>query len=92
MAVGQREVTGYGAEPVGDQVPGIEPGSLVPLASGRTFTARRILLATGGGHELPDIPGVGQRWARDLLHCPYCHVISHWEFSAPSLARCSTLS
>jgi thioredoxin reductase len=22
---------------------------------------------------LPDIPGVRERWGRDLLHCPYCH-------------------
>ncbi|MGA3221650.1 MAG: AAA family ATPase [Acidimicrobiales bacterium] len=21
----------------------------------------------------PDIPGVRERWGRDLLHCPYCH-------------------
>src|SRR5829696_8251535 len=23
--------------------------------------------------ELLDIPGVRERWGRDLLHCPYCH-------------------
>ena len=23
--------------------------------------------------ELPDIPGLRERWARDVLHCPYCH-------------------
>ena len=23
--------------------------------------------------ELPDIPGLHDRWARDVLHCPYCH-------------------
>ena len=39
----------------------------------RPFTARRILLATGVGDQLPDIPGVRQQWGRDLLHCPYCH-------------------
>ena len=37
------------------------------------LTARRILVATGVGDELPDIPGVRERWGRDLLHCPYCH-------------------
>ena len=73
LALGRREVTGYGAELVSDQVLGIEPGFLVRLAGGRTFTARRILLATGVGDELPDIPGIRQRWGRDLLHCPYCH-------------------
>ncbi len=73
LAVGRREVAGYGVELVSDQVLGIEPGFLVRLAGGRTCTARRILLATGAGDELPDIPGVRQRWGRDLLHCPYCH-------------------
>ncbi len=33
----------------------------------------RILIATGVRDELPDIPGVHERWGRDLLHCPYCH-------------------
>jgi thioredoxin reductase len=23
--------------------------------------------------ELPAVPGLWQRWARDVLHCPYCH-------------------
>jgi thioredoxin reductase len=57
LALGRREVTGYGAELVSDQVLGIEPGFLVRLAGGRTFTARRILLATGVGDELPASPG-----------------------------------
>ena len=30
-------------------------------------------MATGVGDELPDVPGVRQRWGKDLLHCPYCH-------------------
>jgi thioredoxin reductase len=51
----------------------IESGFVVDLANGRDLTARRILVATGVGDELPDIPGVRERWGRDLLHCPYCH-------------------
>jgi thioredoxin reductase len=23
--------------------------------------------------NLPDIPGLGERWGRDVVHCPYCH-------------------
>jgi thioredoxin reductase len=23
--------------------------------------------------ELPDIPGLRERWGRDVVHCPYCH-------------------
>ena len=34
---------------------------------------RRVLVTTGLRDELPDIPGVRERWGRDLLHCPYCH-------------------
>ena len=36
-------------------------------------TARRVLVTTGLRDDLPDIPGVRERWGRDLLHCPYCH-------------------
>ena len=48
-------------------------GFSVLLADGQRFTARRLLVATGLRDELPDIPGLRERWARDVLHCPYCH-------------------
>ncbi|MEO5840112.1 MAG: NAD(P)/FAD-dependent oxidoreductase [Acidimicrobiales bacterium] len=73
LAAGRAEVAGYGVELIADQVRGIEPGFVVRLASGAALMARRILVATGVGDELPDMPGVRERWARDLLHCPYCH-------------------
>ena len=73
VAEGRREVTGYGMELIDDQVLGIEPGFAVRLADGQALSARRILIATGVGDELPDVPGVRERWGRDLLHCPYCH-------------------
>jgi len=73
LAAGRAEVTGYGVELVEDQVTGIETGFLVRLAGGQVLRARRIVVATGVRDELPDIPGVRQRWGRDLLHCPYCH-------------------
>lgn len=43
------------------------------LQTGEVLTARRLLVATGVGDQLPDVPGVHERWGRDLLHCPYCH-------------------
>jgi thioredoxin reductase len=43
------------------------------LADGQSLPARRVLVTTGLRDELPDIPGVRERWGRDLLHCPYCH-------------------
>ncbi len=40
---------------------------------GRVTRARRVLVTTGLQDRLPDIPGVAERWGRDVLHCPYCH-------------------
>jgi thioredoxin reductase len=48
-------------------------GFEVTLGSGQVLTARRVLVSTGLTDGLPDIPGVRERWGRDLLHCPYCH-------------------
>lgn len=45
----------------------------VVLDDGAVVRARRLLLATGLVDELPDVPGIAERWARDVLHCPYCH-------------------
>jgi thioredoxin reductase len=66
-------VTGYGVALIEDRVVGIEAGFVVRLAGGRTLKARRVMIATGVSDELPEIPGVRERWGRDLLHCPYCH-------------------
>ena len=43
------------------------------LASGGEIGARRIVLATGIVDVLPEIPGLGERWGKSVLHCPYCH-------------------
>jgi thioredoxin reductase len=48
-------------------------GFRVQLADGQRASAPRLLVATGLRDELPDIPGPRGRWARDVLHCPYCH-------------------
>jgi thioredoxin reductase/SAM-dependent methyltransferase len=76
VAIGRAEVTGYGAEVVSGRVESVTrdgDGFLVTLAGGRAVRARRILLATGTVDVLPDIPGLAERWGRDVLHCPYCH-------------------
>ncbi len=77
LAVGRAEMSHYGVELVADAVTGVDTASpdgfVVRLASGRVAAARRILLATGLQDGIPDMPGVQQRWGRDLLHCPYCH-------------------
>jgi thioredoxin reductase len=75
LAAGRAEVTGYGVHIIEDKVVSIEAeaGFAAGLAHGDTVTGRRLLVTTGVNDELPDIPGVRERWGRDLLHCPYCH-------------------
>lgn len=77
LAAGRQEVTGYGGEivmgTVTDLLPDGRTGFWILLADGRRLSARRLLVTTGLRDELPDIPGLPQRWARDVLHCPYCH-------------------
>ena len=73
LAIGRKEVAGYGVRLIADHVEAIEPRFVVHLASGPTLEAQRVLVATGVGDGLPDLPGVRERWGRDLLHCPYCH-------------------
>jgi thioredoxin reductase len=48
-------------------------GFEVALASGPTVAARRLVLAIGVTDDLPEIPGVRERWGVSVLHCPYCH-------------------
>src|SRR5215207_9594775 len=55
LAAGRAEVTGYGVELIDDRVTGIQPGFTVTLAGGPALSARRLLIATGVGDELPDI-------------------------------------
>jgi thioredoxin reductase len=73
LAAGRAEVLGYGGEIVRASVVGVDAGFRVRLDDGRTVAARRLLVATGLIDELPDVPGLAQRWGRDVLHCPYCH-------------------
>jgi thioredoxin reductase len=88
LAAGRVEVSGYGVELVEDRVVGLEAGFIVRLAGGRVLQARRVLVATGVRDELPDIPGVRERWGRDLLHCPYCH---GWEVRDQPIAVLGTV-
>ncbi|PSJ40353.1 NAD(P)/FAD-dependent oxidoreductase [Allosphingosinicella deserti] len=46
---------------------------LVSLDTDDAVRARRMVLATGVSDELPQIPGLAERWGATVLHCPYCH-------------------
>ena len=80
LKAGREEVHGYGGRVLEGCVASAEPadssgesGFTVTLEDGSRVGARRLLIATGLIDELPDVPGVRERWGRDVLHCPYCH-------------------
>jgi thioredoxin reductase len=73
LELGRAEIARYGVRLLNGQVDRIEPGYDIRMVRGPVLKARRVLVATGLRDELPDIPGVRERWGKDLLHCPYCH-------------------
>ncbi|PZG52180.1 thioredoxin reductase [Spongiactinospora gelatinilytica] len=73
LEAGRAEVARYGVRLLRGRVEEIEPGFSVRLGGGPVLGARRVLVATGLRDELPGIPGVRERWGKDVLHCPYCH-------------------
>jgi len=48
-------------------------GVHVRTADGQVLAARKLLLATGIADQLPELPGLAERWGSTVLHCPYCH-------------------
>jgi len=76
LATGRDEVRGYGGDIADGTVIDLvadDHGFTAVLTGGQRISARRVLVTTGLRDELPDIPGLRDRWARDVLHCPYCH-------------------
>lgn len=78
LAVGREEIARYGVELVRGRAVDVTRGDdglsfTVTLADGRSPRARRLVVATGLKDELPTVPGVAERFGRDVLHCPYCH-------------------
>lgn len=81
LAAGRSEVAGYGGEVLDGEIAAVrrlEDGLFEATLRGGAYegtvlTARRLLIATGLQDELPDVPGLAERWGRDVIHCPYCH-------------------
>ncbi len=77
IAAGRAEVEHYGGLLIDGEALSArrvgEDGFQVGLADGGAVRARRLLVTTGLADELPAVPGVQERWGRDVLHCPYCH-------------------
>lgn len=73
---GRSELAGYGGSLRTGRVVAAErtdDGFVVTLDDGTAERARRLLVATGLVDDLPQIPGLRERWGHDVLHCPYCH-------------------
>ncbi|WP_406462523.1 NAD(P)/FAD-dependent oxidoreductase [Streptomyces sp. NBC_01622] len=87
LARGREEIARYGVELVRDRVVDVTSGFAVTRAGGETVRARRLVIATGLKDELPAVPGVAERFGRDVIHCPYCH---GWEVRDQALGVLAT--
>jgi thioredoxin reductase len=77
LAAGRGEVRRYGGIVHDGTVDNVlrddGTGFRALLAGDRPVSARRLLITSGLHDVLPEIAGLRDRWARDVLHCPYCH-------------------
>ncbi len=48
-------------------------GFEIYIATGETFSAKKLIFATGIKDILPAIEGISECWGISVLHCPYCH-------------------
>jgi thioredoxin reductase len=74
-AAGREEVARYGGHVETGRVTALsrEGNRFAVQIGDRAVSARRLLVATGLRDELPDVPGLAERWGIDVLHCAYCH-------------------
>jgi thioredoxin reductase/SAM-dependent methyltransferase len=77
LRIGREEVATYGVRMVEGRAVAatgdLGHGFAVELDDGRRVLGRTLLVATGLVDELPPIPGLRERWGRDVVHCPFCH-------------------
>lgn len=73
LAQGRAEAEAYGVTILNDAVTSVDNNRTIHLESGASIRPRRVLVATGLVDELPELPGVAERWGRDVKHCGYCH-------------------
>ncbi|HZX02501.1 NAD(P)/FAD-dependent oxidoreductase [Kribbella sp.] len=91
-AIGRQEVQGYGGEFADGTVTTArrtDDGFVVELADGTSYQGRRLLVTTGLADVLPDVPGLAERWGKDVVHCPYCH---GWEVRDQAIGVLATSS
>src|SRR5690606_17819258 len=52
-------------------------GFEIGTESGKVFTAKKIIFATGVKDLMPNIKGFSECWGISVIHCPYCHGYEH---------------
>lgn len=94
LEIGRAEVEKYGGAIWHGQARSVQriadgqAGSFeVDLGDGRRVRARRLIVTTGLTDDLPTLPGLRERWGRDVLHCPYCH---GWEVKDQAIGILAT--
>ncbi|WP_420461193.1 NAD(P)/FAD-dependent oxidoreductase [Neolewinella sp.] len=55
------------------ELDGEDGAFILGTTTGTTYTAKKVVFATGLHDGLPDIPGVLECWGKTAIHCPYCH-------------------
>jgi thioredoxin reductase len=86
LAIGRDELERYDVEFLQDEVIGgrrIRGGFAVRTHSGKRFTSKKLLLATGIRDQLPRIQGFTELYGISVHHCPYC---DGWEWRDKRLA------
>lgn len=78
LEVGRQQLLAYervqwSTDEVVDATGSLEMGFSIHCASGWRYHARRLVLAHGVVDQLPQVPGLAERWGDTVLHCPYCH-------------------
>ncbi|CEJ62259.1 hypothetical protein PMG11_10762 [Penicillium brasilianum] len=58
-------------------------------ASGKNYTARKIVLGTGMRDVLPDTPGLQEAWGKGIFWCPWCDGYEHRDQSFGILGNLS---
>ncbi|ASS50950.1 MAG: pyridine nucleotide-disulfide oxidoreductase [Candidatus Fluviicola riflensis] len=48
-------------------------GFEIATQSGSTFSAKKLIFATGIKDVMPEIEGFSDCWGVSVIHCPYCH-------------------
>lgn len=78
LAIARHEVAGYGVvihngTAIDAQRHERAKTIAVTLADGSAIIGRRLLVTTGLTDVLPAIPGLAERWGKEVIHCPFCH-------------------